>query len=134
MTYCHFPIPGKAVLRVNPVSTLPAREKRTILVVGIPRWSTELPPQSVTDCSELDEAAPEPNSSELCLATWQITDWLREVFSEFGQVLYVQLPHVVNFLVSKFTTDDRNDAAEEYSDFVSLLQLDFLGQDEHYIP
>ncbi|TPP61277.1 La protein 7, partial [Fasciola gigantica] len=91
-TLLHLSSDGKAIVRSQPVSTLPAREKRTVLVVGIPRWSTEPPQPPAEYCADPDETCPEPKSSDLCLATWQVTDWLRDVFSEFGQVLYVQLP------------------------------------------
>lgn len=83
---------GKAIIRSQPVVTLPAREKRTIFVVGIPRWSTELPHPNADGCSEREETCAEPSTSELCMAAWQTTDWLRDLFSEFGRVLYVQLP------------------------------------------
>ncbi|CAL8076799.1 unnamed protein product [Calicophoron daubneyi] len=97
---------GKAVVRTKPLITLSPREKRTVLVVGIPRWSSERGPNEDVEGAETtndqlpssstNTASANPGNpdwpTQVYEETWRITEWLRDLFGEFGQVLYVTLP------------------------------------------
>ncbi|CAH8851478.1 unnamed protein product [Trichobilharzia szidati] len=86
---------GTAIVRVLPLAELGPREKRTILVTELPRSPVGIGMNGDEDNSsqknlESDDAN---NANNL---SWEYTDWIRNTFEEFGEVLYVSLPRYHN--------------------------------------
>ena len=83
-----------AIVRVLPLSELGPRERRTILVTGLPRLSIGITENADVDNTSYRHSS-KPNEDELrniTSASWELGDWIRNVFEEYGEVLFVSLP------------------------------------------
>nr|CAH8846712.1 unnamed protein product [Trichobilharzia regenti] len=82
---------GTAIVRVLPLTELGPREKRTILVTELPRSPVGISMHGDEDNSSQKnmESDDVNNASNL---SWEFSDWIRNTFEEFGEVLYVNLP------------------------------------------
>ncbi|CAH8555951.1 La- protein 7, variant 2 [Schistosoma haematobium] len=85
---------GLAIVRVLPLSELGSRERRTILVTGLPRLSIGITEKVGVDNTPHRQSS-KPSENELkniTSASWELGDWIRNVFEEYGEVLFVSLP------------------------------------------
>ncbi|CAH8846694.1 unnamed protein product [Trichobilharzia szidati] len=84
---------GTAIVRVLPLTELGPREKRTILVTELPRS-----PVGISMNGDEDNNSSQKNleSGDANNLSWEFSDWIRNTFEEFGEVLYVSLPRYHN--------------------------------------
>ncbi|CAH8562562.1 unnamed protein product [Schistosoma rodhaini] len=84
---------GLAIVRVLPLSELGPRERRTILVTGLPRLSIGITENAdVDNTSYRHSSKPNEELRNITSASWELSDWIRNVFEEYGEVLFVSLP------------------------------------------
>ncbi|KAH8878272.1 La-related protein 7 [Schistosoma japonicum] len=92
---------GLAIVRVLPLSDFGPREKRTILVTELPRLLSGMTENvNENDTSQRSAKLCSNQMMDISSAICELTDWIRNMFEEYGEVLYVSLPRYVS--VSRF--------------------------------
>ncbi|CAH8498235.1 unnamed protein product [Schistosoma turkestanicum] len=76
-----------------PLSELGPREKRTILVTELPRLYIEITEDVDENNTSSHNSKPNENKlKNMSSVSWELSDWIRNIFEEYGEVLYVSLP------------------------------------------
>ncbi|KAH8878270.1 La-related protein 7 [Schistosoma japonicum] len=84
---------GLAIVRVLPLSDFGPREKRTILVTELPRLLSGMTENvNENDTSQRSAKLCSNQMMDISSAICELTDWIRNMFEEYGEVLYVSLP------------------------------------------
>nr|CAX73095.1 La-related protein 7 [Schistosoma japonicum] len=84
---------GLAIVRVLPLSDFGPREKRTILVTELPRLLSGMTENvNENDTSQRSAKLCSNQMMDISSASCELTDWIRNMFDEYGEVLYVSLP------------------------------------------